>query len=75
MEQHLGRRCPIMPVLAFLDMDRDPGISGLARAGGVRVMWGMERFAERVEELAAASAVSRPPTVDEMEREIEVMTS
>ena len=38
-------------------------------------MWGMERFAERVVELAAASGVSRPRTVDEMEGEIEVMTS
>ena len=56
-------------------MDRDAGVTGLARAGGVRVMWGMERFAERVVGLAATSAVSRPPTVDEMEREIEVLTS
>ena len=63
MEQRLGRRCPILPVLALPDMDRDSGITGLARVGGVRAMWGMERFAERVVELAAASGVSRTPTV------------
>ena len=25
MEQRLGRRCPILPVLALPDLDRDPG--------------------------------------------------
>ena len=36
----LGRRVPVIPVLAFPDMKADEDIEALARADGVKVVWG-----------------------------------
>ena len=48
----IGRKVPIVPVLAFPDMRADPDIDSMAGAAGVRIMWGQGRFVERLVDLA-----------------------
>ena len=71
----LGRRVPIIPVLAFPDMKADEDIEALARAGNVKVVWGPGRLVDHLVALGEASGLADVPTADGAEAEVEAITS
>ena len=70
-ERIQGNRNPfIVPVLAFPDMEPDPQIEAWAAQSGIHVIFGMERFMERLAELASAARIYFPPTAEEIAEEV-----
>ena len=71
----LGRRVPVIPVLAFPDMKADEDIEALTRAGNVGVVWGLGRLVEHLVTLGETSDLEDVPTPDGVEMEVEAITS
>ena len=71
----LGRRVPVIPVLAFPDMKADEDIEALARADGVKVVWGPGRLVDHLVALGEASGLMDVPTADGVETEVAAVTS
>ena len=73
--QRLGRWIFILPVLAFTGMEPDRDIEARGGLAKVNVIWGTERFVERLMGLAERSGLFHPPTAEEIEAESEAVTS
>ena len=71
----LGRRVPVIPVLAFPDMKADENIEALASVGNIRVVWGPGRLVDHLVALGEASGPVDVPTPDGVEAEVEAITS
>ena len=70
-ERIQGSRNPfVVPVLAFPDTEPGPQIEVWAAQAGIHVIFGMERFIERLVELAVNARVYFPPTADEIAEEV-----
>ncbi len=71
--ERLNHKSFIIPVLSFPDMEPDQDIADRASAAKVQVIWGTERFVERLVELAEVSDVFYPPSAEDIKTEIEAI--
>ena len=68
LEERLGRRGFIIPVLAFPDMEPDEFIQKQAAKQNVEILFGLEAWMDRLLELADRRRIFTPPTAASIER-------
>ena len=73
IRERLRRKVYVVPVLALPDMERDTDIEALAIARNVHVIFGTDRFVDRLVELGKTQNILFPPTAASIAEEVEVV--
>ena len=74
IERRIGRGVFVIVVLVFPDMEYNAVISDHAMDHKVSVVFGHERLVERLIDLTANYKVKYPPTAEQIQQEVEVIT-
>ena len=70
----LEREAFSIAVLVFPDMEPDQDITAKAERSNVHVLWGTDGLVERLEQIAAAREVYKPPDAKDIAREVAAVT-
>ena len=70
LKEQTGMGCYIIPVVAFVDMERDAGIQQAVQDRGVRILWGVQRSVDSLVDLPSEEQLQ--PYLDDriIERQI-----
>ena len=70
----LEREAFSIAVLVFPDMEPDQAITAKAERSNVHVLWGTDGLVDRLEQIAAAREVYKPPDAKDIAREVAAVT-